>query len=278
MTDLFICPVCGYPLLHEENRLVCTNTSSKKTHSFDLSAAGYVNLAPPSKPSGDNKAMVKARSEFLSAGYYEPVADALCDAVRDYASPEPVILDAGCGEGYYTNKLSAISKITVGIDLSKEAITAGAKAAKRENIRNRVSYAVAGIFEMPLKSESFDVIVSLFAPIDEDEFSRVLRDNGILICVCAGPKHLMGLKNFLYSETYENTSRADLPRGFELIKKRHIEYTMEVKSNEHVYDLFTMTPYFYRTPKEASERLKALDKLQTPVEVDIFIYRKNPRK
>ncbi len=278
MDDLFICPVCGYPLLPEENRLVCTNTGTKKTHSFDLSAAGYVNLAPPSKPSGDNKAMVKARSEFLCAGYYEPIANALCEAVRDYAPPHPVIADAGCGEGYYTNKLSTVSKMTVGIDLSKEAITAGAKAAKRENISDKVSYAVAGIFEMPLKSEGFDVLVSLFAPIAENEFSRVLKDNGIFICVCAGPGHLMGLKEFLYSKTYENTSRADLPRDFEFIEKRHVEYTIEVRSNEHIYDLFTMTPYFYRTPKEASERLKALDKLETPVEADIFIYRKNPKK
>ncbi len=278
MNDLFICPVCSSPLAHEQDRLVCTNTSSKKTHSFDLSAAGYVNLAPPSKPSGDNKAMVRARSEFLSAGYYEPIADALCEAVRDYAPSDPVILDAGCGEGYYTNRLSSVSKMTVGIDLSKEAIAAGAKAAKREGVGDKVSYAVAGIFQMPLKSEGFDALVSLFAPIAEDEFSRVLKNGGIFICVCAGPAHLMGLKDFLYSETYENTSRADLPREFEFIEKRRIEYTVEVKGNEHIYDLFTMTPYFYRTPKEASERLKTLDKLETPVEADIFIYRKNSKK
>jgi 23S rRNA (guanine745-N1)-methyltransferase len=275
MTDMFICPVCKHPLKYSENLLLCTNTETKRQHSFNVASAGYTNLTPPSsRLSGDPREMVKARSEFLSAGYYEPISNALCRAITEYAPNSKLLLDAGCGEGYYTNRMATYADNCIGIDISKEAIISASKSARRHGISN-ISYAVASIFHIPVQNGVCDVITSLFAPCAEDEFLRLLKPGGIFACVCAAPRHLMGLKEFLYDKTYENTERADLPKSLELVEKRSVKYNISVNGSEHIYDLFTMTPYFYRTPKSATERLLKLEKLETSVETDIYIYKKS---
>ena len=103
MKSLFRCPLCGTPLEREETRWLCPNR-----HSFDRAAAGYVHLLPAnkkhSKDPGDDKAMVAARSAFLDKGYYAPLRDSLCKVILQHTERRsaPVILDSGCGEGYYT--------------------------------------------------------------------------------------------------------------------------------------------------------------------------------
>lgn len=47
--------------------------------------------------------MVKSRSDFLDKGYYVHLLEKLCESVYEVISENDVILDAGCGEGYYTS-------------------------------------------------------------------------------------------------------------------------------------------------------------------------------
>ena len=98
---MLICPNCGLELTRHNNTMRC-----EKGHSFDIAAAGYCNLLTGSKPGdfiGDSKEMVAARRRFLDTGAYEPLRSALCKTVLKYAPEGAVsVLDAGCGEGYYT--------------------------------------------------------------------------------------------------------------------------------------------------------------------------------
>ena len=105
--SLFICPVCGKPLEQQEKSYCCPNR-----HNFDRAKSGYVNLLPikgkHSKVPGDNKLMVAARQEFLNEGYYLPLCEQLREMVMAHLlkdSGEIAVLDAGCGEGYYTSHL-----------------------------------------------------------------------------------------------------------------------------------------------------------------------------
>ena len=100
------CPKCGLPLKKEGNGCQCS-----EGHRYDLARSGYVNLllanGKHSLQPGDDKRMVRARRLFLEKGYYEPFRRAVCQkALERLPMERPVVLDAGCGEGYYTGGLA----------------------------------------------------------------------------------------------------------------------------------------------------------------------------
>lgn len=112
MKSLFVCPVCAEALQREERRYICP-----AGHSFDRAKEGYCNLLPVnrkhSKDPGDDKGMAAARERFLSKGYYEPLRRELCRLAVDRTGDAPTVLDAGCGEGYYTSGIYQIGRAHV---------------------------------------------------------------------------------------------------------------------------------------------------------------------
>jgi len=68
----------------------------------------------------------------MDGGWYVPLRERLCGLAEQVCGADPVLLDAGCGEGYYTAALCATLQRhggrTAGVDLSKAAAR---KAAKR---------------------------------------------------------------------------------------------------------------------------------------------------
>mgnify|MGYP003307226941 CR=1 FL=1 len=105
----FVCPVCGKYLSEEEKLYRCENG-----HCFDKSKFGYVNLLQSQKSSakrhGDDRLMVRARREFLDSGYYGFLRESLCGVCGKYLPDGGDFLDAGCGEGYYTEKTVRLLK------------------------------------------------------------------------------------------------------------------------------------------------------------------------
>ncbi len=271
--SILVCPVCGLPLKLSENEksFICEN--EKKKHCFDIASSGYVNLLSGTKSGdahGDSKEMVRARSAFLEEGHYAPFAEAVVSAVKKYSAGN--IADAGCGEGYYTNKLASIPGARVyGFDISKHAVEHAAKCAKRTGVADNTFYAAASIFEMPISDGSVDTVVNLFAPCAGEEFSRVLCDGGYLICGTAGKDHLIDLKRAIYDTAYENDARADIPDSFTLVEKINVNYKFTVKSNESLQSLFAMTPYYFRTSERDREKLKAIESLDITADFDILV-------
>ena len=267
------CPICGGETSVEFEKVLCCN--GEKKHAYDISASGYINLASPKQcGGGDTKEAVRARSEFLDAGYYKPIVDKVVELLSKYSVENPTVVDAGCGEGYYTLQMSKVSNITIGFDISKFAIEAAAKRAKREGISNS-AFCVASVYTMPLFDASADAIVNIFAPCVEEEYVRVLNSNGILIVVQAGKEHLMGLKHALYDSAYENDTRADLPKDLTLVCEERLKYNIDVVGNKNLQALFAMTPYYWRTSKDDAKKLDELDALTTDIDIIFSVYRKN---
>lgn len=268
---MYICPVCKNKLnINYEKSpygtLICQNN-----HCFDYAKQGYVNLLLSdkmhSKMPGDNKLMVVARENFLKKDFYKPFCDALKHEVEKY---KPVtLLDAGCGEGYYTASLfENINKI-YGIDISKNAVIAALK--KNRNI----NYAVASLFNLPFCNDSFDMLVSLFAPYVQSEFFRVLKKDGIMILGIPDKNHLFEIKELLYEKPYKNEVKSfELP-DFEFLYSRDVSFKINLEEKEDIINLFMMTPYYYRTPKSNIEKLKSVDMLTASAEFKLLIYRKN---
>ena len=266
-----ICPCChaDMSVSDDEKSLFC---KGQRSHCFDFSSKGYVNLAGSRGVTGDAKSAVNARSDFLNKGYYEPIANTLIKILKKYIS-DGLVVDAGCGEGYYTQKISASGYNTLGIDLSKFAINATAIRLNC-NTNEGVFAAVSSVFEMPLCEGCADAIVSIFAPCAEDEMRRVLSDDGIIIVVSAGKEHLMGLKKALYKSAYENDQRADMPEGMILLEQEHLRYTITINNNQDILNLFSMTPYYWRTSISDSEKLIGLDSLVTDIDIKFSVYKK----
>lgn len=270
--SVFICPVCGEKLKKSEKSYICGNN-----HGFDCAKSGYVNLLLSKHMGktvhGDNKLMLQARRRFLEKGYYAPLKDALCNEVLQQFNGG-VILDAGCGEGYYTSAIfdclnkSNVSTEIYGIDISKIAVD---MAAKRHD---GVTYAAASVFHIPVQDSSCDMLVTLFAPYCGSEFSHVLNTDGVMIMAIPSELHLWELKQKIYDIPYKNEVKPYDLDGFVLLDRKRIQYKMELVSQEEIQSLFSMTPYYYRTGISQQERLTALDRLDITADFELLVYRK----
>jgi len=267
------CPVCSAELELDGSgkSLYCCGP---RRHCFDFSAKGHVNFALGHSGGGDSKEAVRSRSAFLEKGYYRPFADELCSLLSKYLPKGATVIDAGCGEGYYTNLVAQKCCVnTVGFDLSKFGVEHAAAVAKREGI-DKSFFAVAGIFDMPVFDGSADAVINLFAPCAEGEFTRVLKKGGILVVVGAGEDHLFGLKRAVYDEPYKNEPRNDLPEKMKHIESKKVRFEISLSDKNDRMALFAMTPYFYRTSRKDMEKLENAEELVTEVEFNIEVYEK----
>ncbi len=262
----FLCPVCKSELNKRDNSLYCLNG-----HCFDCHKSGYVNLLFRSSGGnhGDNKLMINARRDFLDKGYYKPFCDAAADAVKRYCKKDGVVLDCGCGEGYYTSAIKENTDCEVfGFDISKYAVLTAAK-------RNReIKLAVASSFDIPFPDGGADVITEIFSPFCVGEFKRVLKSGGYMIMGIPLENHLYSLKQAVYDEPYKNETADFSIDGFELVENKEIKYKFELTGNEDIKNLFMMTPYYYKTGRNEQSRLNTLQVLSVEAEFSVLVYKK----
>ena len=254
------CPVCGGVLHREERSLRCG-----AGHCYDIARQGYVNLLrsnqSKSKRHGDDKRMVAARTAFLDAGYYAPLRDAVAAAAAEFAAGDADVLDAGCGEGYYTAQVlhtlqqQGRTPSVCGVDISRDALICAHRRAPE------LALAVASIAHLPVADASCDLLLNVFAPHDADEFARVLRPQGVLLRVIPLERHLWGLKCAVYDRPYENEVPDPVLPGFALAARRELRGTVTLRSQAEIEALFCMTPYYYKTGARDQAKLRALDTL-----------------
>lgn len=261
-----ICPICRSSLRREGNSLFCPSR-----HSFDIARQGYVNLLvvqqKHSLAPGDTREQVLSRRAFLEAGFYEPISNALNQAALDYgASGE--LLDVGCGEGYYSARLSnALNLPLTGLDISKEAVRCA--AAKYKN----ASWLCATAAHIPVADGSAGILTSLFALTLPEEYRRVLKKDGLFLQVLAAEDHLMGLKSIVYDEIIHK-EKDSIPTlsGFTLLESWPIRFTFTVEG-EQIRSLFAMTPHLFRIGKAGAERLAQTQSLTDTASCVLNIYR-----
>ncbi|RZQ64786.1 putative RNA methyltransferase [Amycolatopsis suaedae] len=178
------CSVCAAGVTLDGRTLRCA-----RGHAFDLAKQGYVNLLHARVPAGtaDTTEMVAARAEFLAAGHYAPLADAIADAVP---SGDGLVVDAGAGTGYYLAAVldRAPGATGLALDVSAVALRRAAKA------HPAITAAVWNLWEpWPVADDSAAVLLNVFAPRNGAEFARVLRPGGTLVVASPGPGHLAEL-------------------------------------------------------------------------------------
>lgn len=259
--SIIICPNCNSILQPSDKTLKC-----EKGHSFDFSKGGYINLLLPNQKKknnpGDNKVMLNARDEFLATGHYDFLIrkiEATINSLELFSFSNNKIthlLDLGCGTGYYTRNIFKQQKIKkIGIDISKIGI---AKAAKLDKVS---TYIVGSAFNLPIATNSIDLLLNIFSPIYLEELIRVLKSGGYFIKVIPTGNHMKEVAELVYEEFIPHTSRIKLELEsdsiFQIVKEESINKIV-LLSGKTLIDFITMTPYLYKFKKEQLETLKEL--------------------
>lgn len=234
------CPLCKHSLVKRAHTLHCDNK-----HAFDFAKEGYVNLLPVqqknSKQPGDSLEMVKARRAFLEQGFYSFLQHKL-QTIVSKLQPHTII-DLGCGEGFYTHALAQkISASVYGVDISKSAIKYAAKRYPH------CHFSVASISQAPFADEFADVLVSVFAPLFENELNRLAKPGAALIVASPGPEHLSELKSYIYTNVNEHSEIA-APQGFIQTSQQLISKVVDLNHSD-VKNLIMMTPFAWKFREE----------------------------
>jgi 23S rRNA (guanine745-N1)-methyltransferase len=274
-SDRLRCPIDQLALRQDGNSVRCDSG-----HSFDIARQGYINLLAASdkrtKDPGDSKEMIAARRAFLSAGHYRPIADKLAELVLPGLAPAPVIVDAGCGEGYYLEQLiqrlpqaEGSAATVIGFDISKWAVQAAAR-------RLPASWLVASNRNIPVVAGSADVVLSLFGFPAYDSFQRILKKAATLLLVSAGPRHLIELREVIYPVVNSSDSsegQQAQTAGFCPIESVNLQYSTADLNPMEIGQLLLMTPHLFRASREGRERAASLEQLSVTVDVRFDLLR-----
>jgi 23S rRNA (guanine745-N1)-methyltransferase len=187
---LLVCPHCGLRL----DRSAATVVGCPAGHRFDIAKQGYLSLLSKiaRTDTGDSADMVAARLEFLGAGHYAPIRQAV--AARVQAGP---VVEIGAGTGYYlAGVLQSLADRPGQQDAVGVALDASRYAARRAAAAHpRIGSVVADAWSrLPVGDGVADTVLSVFAPRNADEISRVLSKDGRLVAVTPEPSHLAELR------------------------------------------------------------------------------------
>ncbi|MEZ9768115.1 23S rRNA (guanine(745)-N(1))-methyltransferase [Vibrio breoganii] len=267
---IYACPLCSQPLALESRTFKCPNN-----HMFDKAKEGYVNLMPAhhkhSKNPGDSKEMMQARRVFLESGNYQNLQQQLATTVSKCVEgiEAPTVLDIGCGEGYYTNKIAQTlndDAEVYGLDISKVAVRYASKRYAN------CHFSVASSYKLPFSDNSLDVIVKVYAPSKQEELLRCLKPNGLLITVTPGARHLYQLRERIYQEVRLHEEEADEFAGLELVEQTKLNYQMQLEKGLG-FELLQMTPFAWKASTELQAELKDCGAFECEADFNIQVYR-----
>ena len=259
---LLRCPLCRGALTRSGGSLVC-----ERRHCFDVARQGHVNLVPAQRESFYRRELFESRAAVFAAGVFAPVVRAIGETIDRLVQAErPVLVDAGCGEGYYTKSVCPDRAMTrIGFDLSKEAVKLAARG------QSGASFLVADLANIPLGDGCADVLLDVFTPANYAEFTRVLKPGGVLIKLWPRSGYLCQLRGaargLLRHDTYDDSRVAEyLDAHARMLERRTITYTLPVDAAlaEHLARM---------TPMLADVDLSALDLGGvTEITIDMNLY------
>jgi 23S rRNA (guanine745-N1)-methyltransferase len=239
-------------LVREGRQMLCG-----RGHSFDVARSGYINLLQPqerrSNQPGDTATAVAARRRLHDHGVTRPLLEAIAEIIA--TSPSDIVLEAGCGEGFYLGSLARQAGFSAhGVDISIPAI----QAAARRYSECEWIVANADRF-VPYADRSFSIVLSITARMNSSEFRRVLRDDGRLLVALPAPEDLVELRG----KGRDHTARAieTFAHDFKLVDRRCVT-TMADLDAAAVHDvLLSIYRPIRSTPAEAMRVTFSLDLL-----------------
>ena len=242
---LLRCPLCGGAFSLKEKSLVC-----EKRHTYDIARQGYVNFVPGQKEMFYKKELFESRAKVFEAGVYQNVIRRVSAAVDHFVKKEnPVLLDAGCGEGYYTKNVCHQRTMTrIGFDLSRDAVRLAARGERTAH------FFAADLRSIPLRDGMADVLLDIFTPANYAEFARVLSPEGVVIKLAPRSGYLHELRTL----AGDRLRRRDYDGGD---VERYVQEKMNVLAQEAITYTLSVT-------QETAQHLARMTPMLAGVDVD----------
>ena len=238
LSENITCPFCNEKLNFYDNSLQCANK-----HTFNISKKGTTILYKTSKLKQEkiyNKNLFFNRRKFINSGFYDELHNKISTIINKYDNA--VILDMGSGEGTHDYKIKAkinnVKTTVIGIDLAKDGID-----LFNDYIDDNFLGIVADLNNVPLTNESIDIILNILSPSNENEMSRLLKKDGIIIKVTPKKQYLHELREVLNIKQYENENVIfnNINSKYEILIKDEYVKTFNLNEEEFKY-LINMTP------------------------------------
>lgn len=259
------CPQCGETLWSIDASLRCSTG-----HTFDLARQGYAAFTGGGGPHhrGDSAAMVAARTAFLAAGHYAPIAAAVAAGF----TADGWCVELAGGTGYYSAHLldagPGLSGVT--IDVSKHA----AKSAARTH--DRLASLTGDVHAtLPIASNSVDLVLSIFGPRRGDEVARILNAAGTLVVVTPRAAHLAELRDRFSLLAIGADKEARLDSAVEplrLADRHELEYTAQFSAAD-IVNAIMMGPNAFHHDRAEIEALAGNAVGQQPITVSVTVSR-----
>jgi len=261
MTLSLLCPVCSVPLKQHQasSGFYCENK-----HHFDKSPQGYWSL--PSNTKAKTKAQVEPRQQMrgrhflLESGLFAPLIEQLqavmLNLLAPHAGTEFHHVDYHCADGYYLRQLvPAIAGANLscehwGITDAENAIFAAAKAETPANL------LLSALKKLPFASQSVDVVTVLSSPLKGKECIRILKDDGRIVLLQPGIRHLWQIKQQVYADLVEKPLQLNLPNDVEIDAQQQVTFTQSV-TGEQALTLLDMSVFGWRANDQLKHQIKS---------------------
>ena len=133
---------------------------------------------------------------------------------------------------------------------------------------------MATLSHLPFDNKFFNWVFSVYAPILEQEFTRILADDGYLLTVTPAENHLFELKSLIYRQANKHDTAKSPIHDLNLVTEERINYSMEFNNSIDIINLLAMTPFAFKTTDQLLDDLKSKTEFSCQADFLIRLYRK----
>ncbi|HBG5343720.1 TPA: methyltransferase domain-containing protein [Clostridioides difficile] len=269
---VFKCPICKENMITvDENSVKCVNK-----HCFDISQKGYINLLNSNIKTIYDKELFESRHEIYNSKVYDNLIEEIKFIIKNYTLNKynNYILDAGCGEGYFLNKLYEDKDIyyrckLIGIDIAGEGISIATRG------ENEIIWCISDLANLPFKDNKFDIILNILSPANYKEFTRVLNNYGMVIKIVPESNYLKEIRTSIQenikNSDYDNKNIVDVFKNhLDLIYDNRINYKANI-SELNLRNLVKMTPLTSSLNEEELIRLLELNISNITIDLRVMV-------
>ncbi|MCI2284109.1 methyltransferase domain-containing protein [Colwellia sp. MSW7] len=175
---------------------------------------------------------------------------------------------SGCGEGFYTHQYKTSTNKVYGVDIAKETIKIAAKRYQQ------CHFSVGTLSKLSFADSYFGWIVSVYAPILETEFTRLLAKDGFLLTVTPLEQHLFELKTLIYKQANEHDTSKKPIEKLTLVEEKRLTYHMHFNGSDDVLNLLAMTPFAFKASQALIKQISSMTTFTCQADFVLRLYQK----